>query len=134
MQLYLKAHLAKQARRHRRRGTVCAVDGDAHPGRAVCRGQDVAGGRDGPIGRSISATGLAASPGTDHDESAMIDSTWRSRVSGISSPSPENTLMPLSSKGLCEAEMTTPAEYPQPRCQIGNRRRGHHTSARVGAA
>ena len=28
------------------------------------------------------------------------------------SPAPENTLMPLSSNGLCDAEITTPAVYP----------------------
>ena len=36
-------------------------------------------------------------------------STFRSSVSVNFSPAPEKTLMPLSSNGLCEAEMTTPA-------------------------
>ena len=39
----------------------------------------------------------------------MIASTSRSTASVNFSPLPENTLMPLSSYGLCEAEMTTPA-------------------------
>ena len=42
----------------------------------------------------------------------MIDSTSASSRSVNFSPFPENTLMPLSSKGLCEAEMTTPAVKP----------------------
>src|SRR5882672_2916854 len=42
----------------------------------------------------------------------MIDSTRRSSSSVNFSPAPENTLMPLSSKGLCEAEITAPAVYP----------------------
>ena len=43
------------------------------------------------------------------DGSATIASTSRSTRSVNFSPRPENTLMPLSSNGLCEAEMTTPA-------------------------
>ena len=42
----------------------------------------------------------------------MIDSTCSFELSVNFSPAPENTLMPLSSNGLCEAEMTTPAVYP----------------------
>ena len=38
-------------------------------------------------------------------------STSRSTLSVNFSPRPENTLMPLSSKGLCDAEITTPASY-----------------------
>ncbi len=41
----------------------------------------------------------------------MMASTSRSTTSVNFSPLPENTLMPLSSYGLCEAEMTTPASY-----------------------
>ena len=47
--------------------------------------------------------------------SAMIDSTCRSSVSVNFSPRPENTLMPLSSNGLCEALMTSPASKPSAR-------------------
>jgi hypothetical protein len=39
----------------------------------------------------------------------------RSSASVNFSPAPENTLMPLSSKGLCEAEITTPACTPSAR-------------------
>ena len=39
----------------------------------------------------------------------MIASTSRSTLSVNFSPRPEKTLMPLSSNGLCEAEITTPA-------------------------
>ena len=42
----------------------------------------------------------------------MIDSTCCSSCSVNFSPAPENTLMPLSSNGLCDAEITTPALYP----------------------
>ena len=45
-------------------------------------------------------------------ESATIASTWASSASVNFSPAPENTLMPLSSNGLCEAEITTPAVKP----------------------
>ena len=87
------------------------------------------------VGAKIdSSTGRDDSPGTDQDESAMIDSTCRSSVSVNFSPAPENTLMPLSSKGLCEAEMTTPAEIPQTWSEIGNCGRRHHTGARERAA
>ena len=44
--------------------------------------------------------------------SAMIDSTCRSSVSVNFSPRPENTLMPLSSNGLCDALITSPASKP----------------------
>ena len=46
------------------------------------------------------------------DESATIASTSRSTRSVNFSPRPENTLMPLSSNGLCDAEITTPASKP----------------------
>ena len=39
-------------------------------------------------------------------------STSASSVSVNFSPAPENTLMPLSSNGLWEAEITTPAVNP----------------------
>jgi hypothetical protein len=42
----------------------------------------------------------------------MIASTSRSSASVNFSPLPEKTLMPLSSNGLCEAEMTSPASKP----------------------
>ncbi len=47
-----------------------------------------------------------------HDGSATMASTSRSTDSVNFSPRPENTLMPLSSNGLCDAEITTPASYP----------------------
>ena len=54
-----------------------------------------------------------ASPsGAVHDGSATIASTSRSTRSVNFSPRPENTLMPLSSNGLCDAEITTPASKP----------------------
>ena len=40
---------------------------------------------------------------------ATIASTSRSSASVNFSPLPENTLMPLSSNGLCDAEITMPA-------------------------
>ena len=45
------------------------------------------------------------------------------------SPFPENTLMPLSSNGLCDAEITTPASKELAR-QIRHRRRRHDAGAR----
>ena len=50
-----------------------------------------------------------ADAGTAQSLRAMIASTSRSSVSVNFSPFPENTLMPLSSNGLCEAEITMPA-------------------------
>ena len=38
---HVETHLAKQTRRHRGRRAVRAVDGDAHPLRAMARRQDV---------------------------------------------------------------------------------------------
>src|SRR5688572_12679838 len=57
----------------------------------------------------VSAT--AAAGEAAHDGSAMTASTCDSSASVNFSPAPENTLMPLSSNGLCEAEITTPAVY-----------------------
>src|SRR5581483_1563009 len=52
----------------------------------------------------------AGSPGCAvQDGSARMASTSRSTRSVNFSPRPENTLMPLSPYGLCDAEMTTPA-------------------------
>ena len=51
----------------------------------------------------------AADAGTDQSLRAMIASTSRSSVSVNFSPFPENTLMPLSSNGLWDAEITMPA-------------------------
>ena len=55
------------------------------------------------------ATGPARRRSPSHDGSATIASTSRSTRSVNFSPLPENTLMPLSSNGLCDAEITTPA-------------------------
>jgi hypothetical protein len=41
----------------------------------------------------------------------MTLSTCDSSASVNFSPAPEKTLMPLSSNGLCDAEITTPAVY-----------------------
>src|SRR5690606_15619127 len=49
-----------------------------------------------------------ASAGTCHDGSATMASTARSDDSPNFSPRPENTLMPLSANGLCDADRTTP--------------------------
>ena len=54
----------------------------------------------------------AAEPVTCQLASWMIVSTSRSSDSVNFSPRPENTLMPLSSKGLCDAEITSPASKP----------------------
>jgi hypothetical protein len=63
----------------------------------------------------VRSTGGSDPAGTCHDESAMIASTRRSSVSVNFSPRPENTLMPLSSNGLCDALITSPASYPMAR-------------------
>ncbi|WP_293269523.1 hypothetical protein [Nannocystis sp.] len=49
------------------------------------------------------ATWSSSTPG------AINASRWASTSSGSLKPSAANSLMPLSAKGLCEAEMTTPA-------------------------
>jgi hypothetical protein len=46
--------------------------------------------------------------GTRQPESAIMVSTVRSCASPNFSPLPENTLMPLSVYGLCDADSTTP--------------------------
>jgi hypothetical protein len=61
---------------------------------------------------SVLSTGASAEPPTDQLRSWTIASTSRSSVSVNFSPLPENTLIPLSSKGLCDAEMTRPASNP----------------------
>ena len=48
-----------------------------------------------------------AAPRNDEARVGKIASTCRSSVSVEILPGPENTLMPLSSKGLCEAEITS---------------------------
>jgi hypothetical protein len=53
-----------------------------------------------------------ADAGTAQSVRAMMASTSRSSVSVNFSPLPEKTLMPLSSNGLCDAEMTMPASNP----------------------
>ena len=64
---------------------------------------------------SVRSTAGSPPAGTCQLVSAMIDSTWRSSVSVNFSPRPENTLMPLSSNGLCDALMTSPASKPSAR-------------------
>ena len=61
---------------------------------------------------SVLSTGASAEPDTLQDVSWMIASTSRSSVSVNFSPLPEKTLMPLSSNGLCDAEITRPASKP----------------------
>ena len=66
-----------------------------------------------------------ADAGTVQRRSATIASTSRSSASVNFSPRPENTLMPLSSNGLCDAEMTTPGVEAHRARQVGDRRRRH---------
>jgi hypothetical protein len=58
---------------------------------------------------SSAATWASAEGGTAHPWAATMASTSRSSSGVNFSPRPENTLIPLSWKGLCEAEMTMPA-------------------------
>ena len=69
------------------------------------------------------------SPAPPSRPSATIASTSRSSARVNFSPRPENTLMPLSSNGLCEAEMTSPASKPIVARDVGDRRRRHHAGA-----
>ena len=54
---------------------------------------------------------------TLHDKSATSVSTEASSASVSLTPDPPNTLMPLSSYGLCEAEITSPASNPSVRAR-----------------
>ncbi len=62
-----------------------------------------------------STGGSPPPPGTDQLESATIASTRASSASVNFSPRPENTLMPLSSNGLWDALITSPASKPSAR-------------------
>ena len=83
---------------------------------------------------SVRSTGGRPPAGTCQLVSAMIDSTCRSSVSVNFSPRPENTLMPLSSNGLCDALITRPASKPMRARHVGGRRRRDHAGGRDRAA
>src|SRR5688500_7514393 len=58
-----------------------------------------------------------AASGTDHLGSATSVSTDASSCSVSFVPAPPKTLMPLSSYGLCDAEITIPASNPSVRAR-----------------
>ena len=78
---------------------------------------------------SVRSTGTSPEPPTLQLWSAMIASTCRSSASVNFSPRPENTLMPLSSNGLCDAEMTSPASKPIARVTYATAGVGMHAGA-----
>ena len=109
----VESEVLEDLRRHRRGRAVGAVHRDPHAAPA-----QPAPAESRPRWRSYSCAVIhrraprRARPDAVHDESAITASTCRSSASVNFSPAPENTLMPLSSNGLCDAEMTTPAVKP----------------------
>ena len=104
-----KPSSSNKPRRHRRRRAVRGVDGDPEAAEPLRLRQRQARVRDVGVD-DVSAfdrnvRGAADAPalvGDDRFDLALD-------VSLNFSPRPENTLMPLSWNGLCEAEMTSPA-------------------------
>ena len=97
------------------RRAVGAVDDDARSASAVADRQDrpqvlQVVRRRGPPVRPVAAAAAGTVPRrVGHDRLRPARSSARVNFS----PAPENTLMPLSSNGLCDAEITTPASKPR---------------------
>ena len=111
MTIVSRPRLSNNAGATGRRRAVGAVDRERESGRARRRsGARRAGDRGTrPTRSALRDRRRLRLPRAVHDESATIASTSRSTRSVNFSPRPEKTLMPLSSNGLCDAEITTPA-------------------------
>ena len=121
-------------RRDRGRRAVGAVDREAHAGEPRSA-QDAAARCATYASDSRSRRPDRASPrAVPATTSAMIASTCASSVSVNFSPSPENTLMPLSSNGLWDAEITTPASNPSRGVRYAIAGRRDHARARSALA
>ncbi len=110
----IEAEAREEPGRHKARRAVGAIDGEleiAERRRLREHGAQMIQIRAGAL---LRRDGAAPRPAAAfHDGSATIASTARSTDSVNFSPRPENTLMPLSSNGLCDAEITMPASYPE---------------------
>ena len=126
-----KPELAEQPRRDGGRGAVGAIDGDARRRGSARRPAAIAAQvLEVPVHERPRRAPASASPGgTRQDASATIASTCRSSSSVNFSPPPENTLMPLSSNGLCDAEMTTPRVKSLAAREVRDGRRRHDAGA-----
>ena len=124
----------EQARRHgarsrrwRSRSRSRSAPRRGAPGSAAARASRYGAGQvDRPRRRG------ASPPGTVHEGRRRSPRSPASSRSVNFSPAPENTLMPLSSNGLCDAEMTTPASNALLAGQVGDRRRRDDARARHG--
>ena len=111
--LDLEAEPGETSRRDGRAGAVGAVDDDLEAGRGP-RQPDAArrGSRRSRRSAARRARPPISWPGSRPRPSRTAASISSSHSSGILIPRGEKTLMPLSRKGLWEAEMTAPAAKP----------------------
>jgi len=109
----LRPQLLQHRRRNPVRRTVRAIHRHLHAPQRDSFRKGVLRKLDVPARRISDAVGFSDVVGWWPDRSRapdrIISSISASRASGNFNPSPEKNLMPLSSKELCDAEMTTPA-------------------------
>ena len=120
----VEPELVEQPRRHGRGRAVRGVDGEAGAGRAAAdRAAPAARAR---CRRRSRRCGPPARPRIRRPPSSGPRRSPRPAAPSASvnfSPRPENTLMPLSWNGLCEAEITMPGVEAHLARDVGDRRR-----------